>query len=536
MNDDTMNNEETDNQTKWNRKMKDQIFSSETFVGQTSDGGLPDTVSPIEQKIKKIYKRKKIKQCIQPLKNIYDPECEDREPDIETFSPDAKCTACDGGDGGDDDVDEGDVDSEQEGFQEGARGKKKSKPSPGGVFQKGIKTIQNVLDKTFEAIFIVNTIGKKGIDVVSGELINSPPISGYKDLSGKMDKIPGETKADYKTRTAPIKEQIKNKNKDKETLSNVIYMCIIFPLCIWFTYNWYYLIIYREEDGERPNGDNRRYEIDLGNSVLNEIFQYALYPLKTFDYYIMGDKGLPETIKEHNTLHVVYKFVTLFFSIGLVYFLGLSGDIGSSTKGVPPVIYYSISFLILFYFGVSVFPKILEYLMQFGGIMTTGPLVGLFIIICMFFVMLALCFITTPLAMVLFMLFLWIHSLFGVFIYGNGRTLSQTLRQMSIHAEQSIPELDDSDPNVFKADPGRRILKSLSVFLNKHMNMLVYLGILIYSFFYAYTKLLSVPLKSAISMLLLAIIGIVSIWVGGYFLEGSKPFVPDYVGSSKVSN
>ncbi len=521
MDDDDITNEENNNQTKWNRPMIDKTFSSETFVGLTDASGSGD-ISPIEQKIKKIYKRKKMKQCIQPLTNIYDAECADTEPAFETFSSDTKCTACE------DDIDET---PGEEGFQEGAKGKKKSKPSPGGVFQKGIRTIQNVLDKAFETIFIVNTVGKKGIDVISEKLTNIPEISGYKKPDTPLEKLPGETKADHKKRTAPAKEQIRNKNKDKETLANVIYMCIIFPLCIWFTYNWYYLVIYREEDGDRPNSDERRYKIDLGNSVLNEIFQYTLYPLKTFDYYIMGDKGLPETIKEHNTMHVIYKFITLFFSIGLVYFLGLSGDIGSSTKGVPPIIYYGITFLILFYFAVSVFPKILEYLMQFGGIMTTGPLVGLFVIICMFFIMLALCLITTPLAMVLFMLFLWIHSLFGVFIYGNGRTLSQTLREMSIHLTQSIAELDDKDPAIFEPDPLRRLMKSISKFLSKHMNMLVYLGILIYTFFYANKKFLSMKLKSAINMFLLAIIGIVGMWVGGYFLEGTTPFIPGYVAT-----
>ena len=554
-------NIEINNNTSWNKNNK--IFSTEPFSGIDTPKEMPD----IERKIKKIYKRKKIRQHILPLKNIYDPSSDENNDDTNITdildnnikeSIENKCSSCDNNniiinnnnddtDDNTDDDSDNDTDNDDdnndinyistEGFIEGARGKKKrknkNKKSSGGIFQKAVGTIKNGFDKAIESIFILGKIGKKGMERASEEITNMPALSGYDNLNNDLKMKNNETNAEYKIRISKLKTQIENKNKDKETLTNIIYMSIIFPLCIWFSYNWYYLIIYRDGDGGRPDDDEKRYKIDFGVSVLNEIFQYALYPVKSFDKYILSDNGLPEIIKNHKSMHVFYRFLTLIFSVFLVYYIGISGDPKSITKGIPWLIYYAITILVVFYFFISVFPKITEYFLQFGGVLVTGPLVGGFVFICMFFIMLSLCAMTIPIAVVLFILFMWIHSLFGIFIYRNNSTVSQNIHEMEIHIKQSIAELEDKDIKIHEPDLMRRFMKSTSKFLNENMYTFVYLCILIYNLIYAHINLLSIPLKSTITVLLASLVGIFSMWIGNYFLKNIKPFIKEYIATKE---
>jgi hypothetical protein len=530
------NIENNNNDTSWNKNNK--IFSIESFSGVEAPEEIPD----IERKIKKIYKRKKIKQHILPLKNIYDPIDEtDINDDSDIFdknikeSINNKCSSCDTDDIIDSESDNID-NTNTEGFIEGARGKKKKKKnkkkSSAGIIQDGVNTVKKGIDKTIASVFILGKFGKKGIDRASEEITNMPALSGYDKLNKDLKLKDNETPEEYNIRTAKYKTMIENKNKDKETLSTIIYMSIIFPLCIWFSYNWYYLIIYREEDKSRPNDDDKRYKIDFGVPVLNELFQYVLFPVKSFDKYMFSDNGLPDLIKNHNNMHIFYKFITVIFSVFLVYYIGISGDPKSITNGVPKEMYYAITVLTLFYFCVTVIPKITEYFLQFGGVLVTGPIVGSFVFICMIFIMLSICALSIPFAVVLFILFMWIHSLFGIFIYKNDSTISQIFRNINIHMKQSFIELDDKDPSIHEPNLMRRFMKSTSKFLNENMYMFIYLCILIANMIYAHIKIISVPLKSTITMLFLSLIGIFAIWIGNYLLKDITPFKESYIATN----
>jgi hypothetical protein len=281
-----------------------------------------------------------------------------------------------------------------------------------------------------------------------------------------------------------LSENNKPNNSDVTTVSNIIYLIISFPLCVFITYNWFFMLVYREQtaDGfERIPKNGTRLNISFdSNWQLKFLFEYVITPLRVFDTFLFSDKGftsidadgdeytrfssVPQLL-DRLPFKIIAKFLLFGISFAFFFVMDPFNGVASSIKGLPTMLTGVCTAIIImawFYNSVNTvvdnIPKILTA--------TFITCISLFI-----YIVIQLCiaiFSINPSTITL-LLYLWFHSIGAVFFYGSGGM--QYFNKMDKFVKADLDFLN-KDENCNKDNP--------------FINMILYFANFLYNNFYSF--------------------------------------------------
>jgi len=373
---------------------------SEPLDEEESDANID--IQKIEEKINKIKSRRKYTENysgIETLDNIYEPIESKKNTDVVI-----------------------------ENFQEGAknRGKVKTKG-------KKKKTTIGVLKDYF-------TIGYNKWNAYL-DIANKFIFNGYKILDKQLSKgaftyvhflsratNPKMMDLDYDLSNASAKQK-KNINMDTKGVKQYIYTILTLPLCFYATYNWFYLMVYmREKQGsdgemERPFGDDNRMKIGFHGikdenikTFLNFLCQYVIAPL----YWL--DKIFNDNFYSSFAYNVVqWQILNYFIIFLLVIFInkkvGLFDSLNKLMNNKFPYLFWSCVIII----GLTGLYNIGD----FGktNFTLTNVLPSMLVIFIYIILTTLLMTMSINVSTMIIILFLWIHSIFGIILYNKNNVM-----------------------------------------------------------------------------------------------------------------
>lgn len=297
------------------------------------------------------------------------------------------------------------------------------------------------------------------------------------DFSNKgiIDNINSEFSEKKKSKTT--KNKIENSpnykkkfEKDASILTDIIISIIIFPLLYIITYNWFYLICYYNKDSDictnkreeddfikcRPANDSIRTPITFSKSeelgyYFNFFFSYLITPLAFIDKILMGETINPlNIINEYNEeKYILYdsSFTIpnfLFFTEKMLktvnlpsrtlhkiivtticYYILYNASFFSSIKESSNINTANL-FICMIILGFHYFRTIFQYCLEIKERTIDNPnfpLTAISILICCFLCILVVFFrfvigfFSLTLSYIIVIVFLWYHSLFGIYHY-----------------------------------------------------------------------------------------------------------------------
>lgn len=260
---------------------------------------------------------------------------------------------------------------------------------------------------------------------------------------------------------------------DSNILTKIIISILIFPIAIIMTYNWFYLLCYYDENSVqcidensncknklvsfmccRPAHDSQRLSITWGTDIKVNLFldcliaplaiidqlllgsrYHLMNPLKSRDDYSDEKYILPYTVPTlllflyqvffsmGLSLRIIQKFIVAFFSLIILYnsslFSSIDAIVNNKLNNASTWIITTILFLYFFsnLFQLMFF-DILDYCTE---IIKTQPISGvvffiLMIIFCAFLRFIVV-FFSLKISILLVILYIWFHSIFGIWWY-----------------------------------------------------------------------------------------------------------------------
>ena len=165
---------------------------------------------------------------------------------------------------------------------------------------------------------------------------------------------------------------------DAGVLKKIIYYFISFPLMVFIMYNWFFVLVYRDNEtfetakcepqqgtediyGKptcRPANDFARPKISFdafassesGKEALEFFMFFAAIPLKTFDKYVLGDNYLP-SILSHIPWKILCKLIAIVVAFCVMFFVGIFESLAYILSGNLTLITAFNTALIFFYFA-----------------------------------------------------------------------------------------------------------------------------------------------------------------------------------------
>lgn len=505
-----MNMEEKNNikKTIWKNKIfSNDISSNSKKIHENMD------ILKIEQKLKKINKRKKYKENfknIETFDNIYEQkEEENEETNISTNSEPLKCASSfnDEEDLSNETemVDDDDDYENIEGFKEGASNKKRRKKRKKG--KKGKKEVneKTMFDGVISIIETLFNIYKYGIFLF---------FYLYNQFDSFLTKL-SDGIVDFSSE----KNTTEEKKSDGNILKSIFYYTLSLPICIFVTYNWFFLISYADDtpgceknnyglgaDGKplcRPNNDEKRFKIsfdDVGyyKNVLDFFFGYAILPLFYVDKLVFGDAKLPyyfSLIKSKN----IQQTILLFFSFPILFLFGkFSLGIFASTTILTSYILDLINEFIPFKDTDEVSKNTNLMLKEvFGNKFGTFLAIGYFIIYWVIKLIIAV--FSISFSTILISLFMFTHSIFGIFLYGKD-SISEKFIKIDDFIKTDLKNFM-SDADDCRKDFWKTLGRFMVDVFYKNKYSIFYICILIYNAFLT-TKINSTNLKWIIGFLI----------------------------------
>jgi hypothetical protein len=509
----------TDNNEKsvWKNKLFRQ--DKEPMSSKRDEVQHPDVVN-IQQKIKKINKRKKYVENfnnVQPLKNVYEEPASSQENNIsepiekKPFSDMFKCSK--------------DAMSNKEGMQAEKQDEKQDETKEN--FKEGFG-IQDVSYEFYNFIFgIPNTFEK---------IISNGCYTFTKTFSNLDGGKPNEN----------------NMRNDAKILRQIIYVSLSFPICIFVTYNWIYLLAYydktdgcpddsnsqKNEDGEllcRPANDSKRLEISFAklgefSSGVNFMFDFAIMPLWVFDKLILGDKYLP-TLFPVIPWRIITKFIILFYSLIMVYGMNLFGSINNALRGTPSIVGYYSGTIIIGYFIYKMYmdfltPDVKATDMKIDAFLKFIPQ-GLFYYVFLFFYYvfrLIIAVWSINVSSIIVVIYFWVHSLFGMAIYGGGLgEMGKQMENVDEFINKDLLSFKEDDKECVKPSIVKRIIRLLAEFLYDNIYLVFYILVMGTNITNALAGLRSTSLKQVISCLIGVQIIIACLYIWNNLAGKKKP-------------
>ena len=324
-------------------------------------------------------------------------------------------------------------------------------------------------------------------------------------------------------------------NEDSKVLVNIIYCIFTFPIVIYVTYNWYFLTAFYEkkENGEfRPARDENRYKIRFYDGyglvvkpILVFLFDAALKPLEKLDSFFFGDSipFFPYLLKmikydSETSLNNIKRLILLLVGVFFVYYLNFFTTIDVLLKGETQSIVYICSFIIVLFqmatfynyimapmFDKTISPVELASDYVKYTLRVINPLV--FIFVCLLYIGILLAqaiLVAHPSAMVC-LIYFWVHSMFGISIYGEGLPFS---KKWFLHIKLMEDEFDKDVTTFYKDDgcvnPGtiKIIVRNIVKIIRCNLNLIVLMVILFTLFMKSILTLNSDSFKFSICMFL----------------------------------
>jgi hypothetical protein len=475
----------------------------------------PDVVN-IQQKIKKINKRKKYVENfnnIQPLKNVYEEPVLSQENNIDEpiekniFSDMFKCSK--------------EAMPNKEDMQENIQSEAKEN------FKEGFG-IEDVSYEFYNFIF--------GIPNSFEKIISKGCYTFTKTFSNLDGGKPNEN----------------NMRSDSKILRQIIYISLSFPICIYVTYNWIYLLAYydktdgcpddsnsqKNENGEllcRPANDSKRLEISFSklgefSSGVNFMFDFAIMPLWVFDKLILGDKYLPSLFPVI-PWKIITKFIILFYSLIMVYGMNLFGSINNALRGTPSILGYYCGTIIIGYFIYKLYmdfltPDVKATDMKVDAFLKFIPQ-GLFYYVFLFFYYvfrLIIAVWSINVSSIIVVIYFWIHSLFGMAIYGGGLgEMGKQMENIDEFVNKDLLSFKEDDKECAKPSIVKRIIRLLAEFLYDNIYLVAYILVMGTNISNALSGLKSTSLKQVISCLIGIQIIIACLYIWNNLAGKKKP-------------
>lgn len=336
------------------------------------------------------------------------------------------------------------------------------------------------------------------------------------------------TELDYENQETEI--QIAN---DSAIMKKIIYYIISFPLAVFVMYNWFFIIVYRDNDifkrdkcqeqsiafdvynkpTCRPANDSQRmkYTFD-GNSskiILEFFLFFIVIPIKLFDKYIIGDKFFPQLIC-YIKWKILCKLIALIIAFIIVFWIGLFDTFTYIVSGNATII-SAINSLIIFgyfiyYIICDVFgsegpnlaveendtanthndnpldseKKIIDLgnnmLSNAINVTTSFTLVGICIKIIKYTLRFVVAILSIPISSVLLNMYIWFISFFGIIFYGGGvEHFTENFDKIEQFIESDLVRLFDKNTDCKEQGILMKILKSITKFIYKNFYSLTML-------------------------------------------------------------
>lgn len=246
-----------------------------------------------------------------------------------------------------------------------------------------------------------------------------------------------------------------DKKHDAGVMLEVIYMFMAVPLIIFATYNWYYMIVYRDADkfattsgGEAPRACNAENRVNWDFShagVLDPVIDYFLgfciFFTRRVDTFFLDDAYIPRlftndfALKSRAWILVMFA-VLIFYLLGKMSFKDLMRGNASG-----PLVQLAFSMVMIYYAYMMVFilfgaDHTADYLKSIVGGDIAGlmggskqsPLhislsvlcmttIGIFVAILLFIILFFIALLSINTSVMVFMLYIFIYSIFGFYIY-----------------------------------------------------------------------------------------------------------------------
>jgi hypothetical protein len=466
-----------------------------------------EDIQKIEEKINQIKNRRKFTENysgIETFDNIY----EDQSPSIHEGQTN---------------------DNIIENFQEGARNKNKSKKKKKGgkkkkstigvlkdYFYKVSGIIVKYLDKTKSGFFYLH----KEFD----KLLTKGAFAYVHFLSTITDPKMINVEYDLSNANAKVK---KNITTDQNAVKQYIYSILTLPVCLYATYNWFYLMVYmREKEGtdgemERPFGDENRTKITL-DGIQNEyiktplefLFNYAITPLYWFDK-IFDDNKYSSFANNMIQWQILNYFIIFIIVLFINSKFGFFDSLNKLLSRNSPYLFWGCAIIILFKFLYNVVKHLIDpgkALLQFRIL---HALFGILVTFVYIIITTLISSMSINVSAILIILFVWIHSIFGIVLYNkNGLWgIFNEIKNINSFIKKDYDDLTDEYCD--SLDWFGQILMKMIKFLNDRRLEVCLLIIFIINFFAVkfysfYIKLITILLLVVLLLLIIQISSILS--------------------------
>jgi len=302
---------------------------------------------------------------------------------------------------------------------------------------------------------------------------------------------------------------------DAQSIHNIIALTFSFPLCIYITYNWFFLFAYRGNyrckdidppvTSCRPANDHVRMPLNFDSienennrKFLNLMFDFSVRPLEIFDTYVFGDKGL-SVLCLASPSRILVKFILLLISFFVVSWFGFFDTIDSLIAGSSSLV-MGFCILCIVYHYVKKVPghamKIVE--------LTKPSFTALAVSIIFFVIRLIIAIFSVNTSSILVTCYFWVHSFFGMVMYGeNGWSgIFDEIENMDAYIDEDILWLQDKDTNCFKPELWRKILRIIVTFIYDNFYALSFLSLMSVNVVNTFSNIESHSLKYVIFTLI----------------------------------
>jgi hypothetical protein len=472
---------DTNEKTIWKKDLFSHDDNEMSAVEGMRDGVEDLDIIKIQRKLNKINKRKKY--MAKPIEgseifnSMYDPFLKDHmtaESSVPSNTQgDAACC--------------GDGENMQEGFKEGLGRKKKKHP-----IDKTADALNNWQKFLYNVIFFLPDQVEKVIN--SGCATFTEVFSNY-----------GEEKS--------TEQELKH---DTGVVTHIVYSILSFPLCLFISYNWFFLLAYQEKenskiDGEfaHPSSKDHRIKIEIPSKWVNFFGQFCIYPLQKIDWFVFDIVPLVMDAFTRNKMKIIVQFAIIVLSFEFVSQLDFFGKMKSSLSGIkfvnPINIICGILIAWQFIKNLGMFN---EWFPGLGSSVAERPMPITFaLLFCAYvfyvIVIMLLAVFSFQISAMIVLIYFWFHSIFGILIYGNDKgDFMKQMDNIDKYIKQDLKWLKQNDPECHKDPAWKKVLRDVMNFLFDNIFYLVYFWLIGKNVLHSYSSIESAPLKNVIGILL----------------------------------
>ena len=280
---------------------------------------------------------------------------------------------------------------------------------------------------------------------------------------------------------------------DAQVIHDIIALTFSFPICIFITYNWFFLLAYKSKyncqntdphvDMCRPANDSVRMKLNFDSiadenvkEFLNLFFDFSVKPLDLFDQIVFGDKGISRLCLMCPS-RILIKFLLLLMSFLIITYFSLFESVESIVVGSSLVIMGFCIIVIIYQFGSQhigyYIPKIID---KFKPSALT--MIAVFFIFSAFRIILAIFSIATSSILISF--YFWTTTMFAFIIYGEKGLggIPTEIENIDSYMDEDILWLQDKDTNCFKPELWRKVLRTIVFFIYDNFYALSFLCIM----------------------------------------------------------